>query len=245
DLLSNYGDLWDVKNKNNRESIFDVQFKESTTNSTGARFSERYAPYLYPHLGYYTTGGGYNIPTEDVINSYDPGDLWKDASVQESYVDDDGTIVTGLAGRFCLKFHDKPVEHEGSSDNCHVIRYADVLLMYAETLNEIGFEANGAAFKYLNKIRERAGLPDKTAGNSNSNLAINSQDEFRRAVWHERRVELAFEGHQWFDLVRTGQAIQVLTPKKNTDIKEYQLVLPIPQSQIDINPENLMQNKGY
>jgi hypothetical protein len=93
-------------------------------------------------------------------------------------------------------------------------------------------------------IRSRAGLPEKSSNNPDAALSVDTQDQFRKAVWQERRVELAFEGHRWFDLVRTGQAVTVLSAMKDVDIKDYQLVLPIPQSQVDINPE-IKQNPGY
>lgn len=243
-LLPNYGDLWEVANKNNKESIFDVQFARSSTSGAGANFLERYSPYLYPYLSYYSTAGGFNIPTEDLINAYEPNDLRKNASLRESYIGQGGNEVTGLLGRFCYKFHDVPVQGQGSNDNWPVIRYADVILMYAEVLNELGFEPGGPAFTNLNMIRNRAGLENKSYGNANAALAINNQEEFRDAILQERRVELAFEGHRWYDLVRTGKAISVLSPKKGVEIKDYQLVLPVPLSQIDINPE-IKQNPGY
>lgn len=245
ELITNYSDLWVVSNKNHRESIFDVQFKKSASSPTGSNFMERYTPYMYPYLPYYSTAGGYNIPTEDMVNAYEENDLRKAASLVDSYIDKNGNLVTGLQGRFCIKFLNPPVQGQGSDDNWPVIRYADVLLMYAEALNEIAFEPNGQAFNYLNMIRTRAGLPEKTAGNSNPDLSIDSQEEFRLAIEQERRVELAFEGHRWFDLIRTGRAIEVLNPKVNEDIQEYQLLLPIPQTQVDINPRGITQNPGY
>jgi len=235
-LLSDYEDLWKVDNKNNNEIIFAVQFERASSNGTGSRFLERYSPYLYPHLGYYSTAGGYNIPTENLIEAFEPDDLRKDASINESYIDPDGNEVTGLQGRFQNKFTDVPIQGQGSNDNFPVIRYADVLLSYAEALNEIGFESGGEAFDYLNLIRSRAGLPD---------LSVNSKEEFREAVLHERRVEFAFEGHRWFDLIRMGKAIEIIKENKGIDINENKFVLPIPQEQIDINPEKIKQNPGY
>ena len=244
ELLTDYGDLWLVENKNHSESIFDVQFKRGAGTGTGASFSVRYSPYMYPYLPYYSTSGGYNIPTEDLIDAYEENDLRKDASLREYFIDNEGDTIDGLAGRYCIKFFDMPTQGQGSDDNWPVIRYADVVLMYAEALNEISFEPGGLAFHYLNMIRNRAGLPEKTAGNPNPDLSVDTQEEFRHAIEQERRVELAFEGHRWFDLVRTGRAIEVLNPKVDVDIQEYQLLLPIPQTQIDINP-NLQQNPGY
>jgi hypothetical protein len=244
-LLANYADLWKVANKNHKESIFDVQFKKNSSTPTGSNFCVRYAPYNYTLFSYTTTSGGFNIPTVDLIAAYESNDLRKAASLKESYIGKNGIPVTGLQGRFCIKYFDPPVQNQGSDDNWPVIRYADVLLMYAEALNELSFEPNGLAFTYLNMIRTRAGLLPKSSGNSNPNLAVNSQQEFRLAIEKERRVELAFEGHRWFDLVRTGRAIEVLNPKKAVDIQDYHLVLPVPQTQVDINPEGIKQNPGY
>jgi hypothetical protein len=129
-----------------------------------------------------------------------------------------------------------------SDINWIVLRYADVLLMYAEALNEVGYVANGPAFEFLNQIRTRAGLPALSSTNANPSLRITNQTEFRLAVEKERRSELAFEGHRWFDLVRTGRAIEVLASK---GMQAHQALFPIPQSQIDINPALMTQNPGY
>jgi starch-binding outer membrane protein, SusD/RagB family len=244
-LLDNYATLWSPQNKNHNESIFDVQFRRGSGTSTGSNFSVRFTPYLYTNLPFYSTGGGYNIPTDDLINAYEEGDLRKNSSLREYYINNLGNIVDGLEGRYSIKFYNMPTQGQGADDNWPVIRYADVLLMYAEVLNEISFQPNGQAFTYLNMVRKRAGLPDKTSGNANPKLSVDSQAEFRLAIEHERRVELAFEGHRWFDLVRTGRAITVLNPKVNTELKEHHLLLPIPQTQIDINPDKISQNPGY
>lgn len=235
-LLPDFEDLWDVDNKNNKEIIFSIQFERASSNGTGSRFLERYSPYLYPYLGYYSTAGGYNIPTENLIEAFEPNDLRKEASVNESYVDEDGKEITGLQGRFQNKFTDVPIQGQGSNDNFPIIRYADVLLSYAEALNEMGFESDGEAVHYLNQIRERAGLPE---------LSVNSKEEFREAILHERRVEFAFEGHRWFDLIRMGKAVEIIKENKGININEDKFVLPIPQEQIDINPEKIKQNPGY
>ena len=244
DLMPSYADLWDATKKNSKESVFAVQFQSSITAATGAPFTERYYPYQYPLFSYSTTSGGYNIPTTDIVAAYESGDLRKAASLKESYVNKSNVTVTGLQGRFQYKFHNEPVKSAGSNDNWPVIRYADVLLMYAEALNEIGFDPAGDAFLYLNKVRFRANLADKTATNTNAALRVASQAEFKLAIEQERRVELAFEGHRWFDLVRTGRAIAVLGPKITGGITAAQLVLPVPLSQIDVNPGKIDQNEG-
>jgi len=128
-----------------------------------------------------------------------------------------------------------------------VLRYADVLLMIAECLNEQGFVANGEAFDLLNQVRTRAGLPNKTAAD------INSQTAFRTALFHERQVELAFENHRWYDLVRSGNAVTIMNahgvkekqqhayiPSNAYQVSNNRLLLPIPQT--DVNLDNLEQN---
>lgn len=244
-LLEDFHDLWQVGNKNNDEIIFSVQFERASSGGTGSRFFELFTPYLYPYIGYYTTAGGYNIPTENLVESFEAGDIRKDGSLQESYLDADGNLVVGLQGRFQTKYTHMPVQGQGSSDNWPILRYADVILSYAEALNELNFVPNGEAFEYVNSIRQRAGLPEVSVGHSDLNLSVDSQEEFRDLILKERRSEFAFEGHRWFDLVRTGKAIEVIRKNKGIDITPNQLVLPIPQEQIDINPENIKQNPGY
>ena len=113
-----------------------------------------------------------------------------------------------------------------------VLRYADVLLMHAEALNEIGF--NPQAVAELNRVRTRAGLAATTAADQNS---------FRLAIERERRVELAFENHRWFDLVRTGRYLEVMRAKGYT-LQDYHTLYLIPQREIDLN-KSLKQNAGY
>lgn len=122
-----------------------------------------------------------------------------------------------------------------------VLRYADVLLMLAEALNEQGFVSGGEAFDVLNQVRTRAGLPALTTGEASS------QDAFRDAVLLERRLELALEGHRWYDLLRTGRALETMTPLVDNAIDQSDLLFPIPNSQIQIynNPQGFPQNPGY
>ncbi len=120
-----------------------------------------------------------------------------------------------------------------------VLRYADVLLMAAEALNEQG-GGNAEALDFLNQVRTRAGLPAYTAAE------LASQADFRDAVLLERRIELPLEGHRWFDLLRTGQAIEAMGAIGIT-IDQNDLLFPIPNSQVLIynNPSGFPQNPGY
>jgi hypothetical protein len=121
-----------------------------------------------------------------------------------------------------------------------VLRYPDVLLMLSEALNEVGYQANGNAFTYLNQIRNRAGVTLFTS------LGLTNQTEFRKAVLEERRLELPLELHRWFDLLRTNNAIQALAVYGKT-VQQFQLLYPIPQNEINVynNPTQFPQNTGY
>ena len=133
-----------------------------------------------------------------------------------------------------------------TDDNWPVYRYADVLLMLAETLNEQGQGA--AALPYLNQVRARAGVASST---------VTEQASLRDTIAHERRVELAFENKRWFDLVRTGRAIAVMTAygvrqratlpyllPQSYNVTENKLIYAIPSREVQVNP-GLGQNPGY
>jgi hypothetical protein len=235
DLLPSYADIFKITNKNNKESLFEVQYKKGGF-GLGSPFNNRFAPRL---AGVAVTtigaGSGHNLPTEDMNKAYETGDLRKDISMAQGYTSA-GKFVPGL---FIKKYLDPaPFAASDADNNWPVLRYADVLLMRAEALNEIGYTPDAEAFMILNKVRKRAGLADKTSRD------LTTQAAFRLAIENERRVELAFENHRWFDLVRTGRAIAVMN-SKGFKIQAYQLLLPIPLTQIQINPSKIKQNTGY
>ncbi|GAB2558967.1 RagB/SusD family nutrient uptake outer membrane protein [Spirosoma areae] len=175
------------------------------------------------------TGGGFNRPTADMETAYEPGDLRKDASMLSSYKATNGTAVNE---RYVVKFRQQGALNNDADVDFPLLRYADVLLMYAESLNELGKTAE--ALPYLNQIRKRAGLADKAAL---------SQADFRLAMEQERRVELAFEGHRWFDLVRTGRFVTVMKAK-GAKVQDFHQLYLIPQREMDLN-KALSQNPGY
>ncbi|MET4082517.1 hypothetical protein ABIB40_002475 [Pedobacter sp. UYP30] len=217
-LVSNYDALW--SGKNTTESLFEVQFTGGTEGNTMPDLFLPFPLATYEFLKFST-------PTEDMIAAYEPNDTRKAASII-----------------FADQYYGKNFPHVykyrnaagfAAPTNVPVLRYADVLLMRAEALNEISYP-NAEALALLNQVRTRAGLPSKTIAN------VSSQDAMRVAIAKERRVELAFEGSRWFDLLRTGKAISTLQAKY--PITQNKLLFPIPQSQIDKNP-NLKQNPGY
>jgi SusD family. len=129
--------------------------------------------------------------------------------------------------------------------NLRVLRYADVLLMFAEAANEVGGTDNIiAALAALNSVRARArvGAPAGTL----PDITTTDQDELREAIRHERRIELAMEHDRFFDLVRWGIAQDVLNAVGKTNFSNARdVLLPIPQTQIDLSAGVLTQNPGY
>lgn len=233
-LMDNYADIYKIANKNNKESLFEVQYRKGGY-GLGSPFNNNFAPWL---SGTIVTkvgpGGGHNQPTADIAGAYETGDKRKDGSFSPGYTAANGTFV---AVRYINKYLDPaPFAAYDADNNWPVLRFADVLLMRAEALNELSYTADGEAFTLLNRIRKRAGLIEKTSAD------LVSQATFRLALEKERRLELAFENHRWFDLVRTDRALEVMSAK---GIKSHQLLLPVPQSQIDINPSKIKQNPGY
>ena len=125
------------------------------------------------------------------------------------------------------KFYDPDWQNPGQ--NFEIIRYADILLLYSELTGDVS---------YLNQVRARVGLPpfgSESYPKEYNTLAL--------AIEHERRVELAFEFHRFFDLKRTGRALAVFN-SKGFDLSEEDMIFPIPLVEIDINP-SLNQNPGY
>ncbi|MEX2568663.1 MAG: RagB/SusD family nutrient uptake outer membrane protein [Cyclobacteriaceae bacterium] len=199
EILPSYADLFDPAMKNSKESIFEVQYLDGTAGEA-SNFIYQFAPvgsggtvFLGPG-----NGGGRNIPTLDMVNTYEVNDLRKDVSI--------GFFDRGPLSVPFVKKYDNDVDPDFATtpDNWPIYRYADVLLLLAEAINEQGYDT-GLPFTYLNEIRSRANLPDLTPAD------LPDQDAFRTAIAHERRVELAFENHRWFDLLRTGKAIEVMS----------------------------------
>jgi hypothetical protein len=204
-LTPNYANIWGLANKNNAESIFEVQFKGGGTN-TGNAFTNTFSALLIQ-----TTGGYKNRPTPEMQAAYEAGDRRLAISMNPL----NGPLN---AGRFILKYGTTNVFPELDADyNFIVFRYADVLLMLAEAIGE-----TAEAYSLINQIRTRAGLSDINASTSGT---------FADKLLRERRVELAFENHRWPDLLRFGKAKEVMASQGKT----ARLLFLIPQRELDIN----------
>ena len=234
--ITGYEKVFDPTNHNNKESIFDVQFKKGGFGE-GSGFANNFAP-ENSGTSVVAVGstGGNNIPTEDMNNAYEAGDLRKDYSMASSYIDNKTGKTISI--RHVKKYRDVPYQSGDANIDYPIIRYADVLLMYAEALNENGKTAEACTM--LNKVRRR-GFGYQSTETSPVDISTADKVSFRDKVLQERRVELAFEGQRWFDLIRTGRAVEIMK-SKGFKINETQLICPIPQKQVDINPDVMVQN---
>ena len=176
--------------------------------------------------------------SEDLINSYEDGDVRKDVSIGLTYENAQGEIKDGFP--YLKKFHQGTLTSSRAGTDFPFIRYTDIVLMYAEVCNELN-QNTGEAIDWLNKIRNRAGLGSvfPAAGN-----------ELRLAIEKERRHEFCGEGQRWFDLVRTGKAVEVMNQHfinigEDLIIDENDLLFPIPDIQILRHTTDLQQNPGY
>lgn len=234
--IDGYKNVFSPVNHNSKEGIFEIQFLKGGYGE-GSNYANNFAPENSGTNVVAVGGtGGNNIPEMDIYNAYEEGDLRRDFSMSLGYYDNRKNNEW-VESRYVRKFMDVPYQNNDASNNYPVIRYADVILMYAEALNQNGKTAE--ACKYLNMTRRR-GFGYQTTETSPVDLQTTDKAQFALMVEQERRVELAFENHRWFDLIRTGRAVEVMR-SKGFSLNETNLICPIPQKQIDVNPK-LTQN---
>lgn len=221
-LVSPIAQVFNVDNKNNNEIIFAVHFNKEIEGEG--------------HSYWYnlTNASDDTNQTSSLLNTFPTGDTRKDLI---TYVQVEKTV------RLMNKFYDtKSPTFKTVGNDQILLRYADVLLMYAEALNEIQYDASegSLALKYLNAVRQRAGISNLTA------KQLPTQEKFRKGILVERQREFPYEGQRWFDLVRMGFAKSVMA-ENGVEIKDYQLLFPIPQQEIEKvgNKSILWQNPGY
>ncbi len=203
-LLPNYASAFDPANKNSSESVFEIQY-QAGTDGYASSFIYQFLPRPMSAATVGTLTGvsnpqgllaleAFNTPTPDLIAAYETGDKRKDISIGYA------PVLDGTQYPYAKKYLHTHSQFGITNDNWPVYRYAEVLLFLAEALNEQGKTSDASAL--LNQVRTRAGLAGTTAA---------GQSALRDAIARERRVELAFENKRWLDLVRTGQAVPVMT----------------------------------
>lgn len=221
-LVSPIAQVFNVDNKNNNEIIFAVHFNKEIEGEG--------------HSYWYnlTNASDDTNQTSSLLNTFPTGDARKDLI---TYVQVEKNV------RLMNKFYDtKSPTFKTVGNDQILLRYADVLLMYAEALNEIQYDASegSLALKYLNAVRQRAGISNLTA------KQLPTQEKFHKGILVERQREFPYEGQRWFDLVRMGFAKSVMA-ENGVEIKDYQLLFPIPQQEIEkVGDKSILwQNPGY
>lgn len=244
-----FGDIFTTAGENGSGSVFEIQYMNASGGNWGRNnANEGTFSNVFQRARGQFEGFGFNLPTQDLVDEFfvegteDPR-LVHTVFREGDQMGDRGTFTKDATGGFPHDYYTKkpfnrkdeeapfgdPNPNGGTNDR--VIRYADVLLMHAEASAETGDVS--AAQSSLNEVRARVGLDPVTA--SGQNLI--------EAIYHERRVELAMEGHRFFDLVRTGRAAEVLGPLGFREgIHEIQ---PIPEFEITKSNGVYQQNPGY
>lgn len=244
-LFASYDDLHNPSKKNTGENIFMVQYAAFVLPSI---WQSSIVPYNQG-ISAYTDETGAIFANKEFVESYAKGD--KRAEEKEFYyktfsLRKDRTQTRDLGGYYIYKLFDTEAQLTTTSSNLNwtVMRYAEVLLTYAEAANEAG-DPTPAAYDAVNKIRQRANL---------AALSGLSKDQFREAVWKERWYELSFENKTWYDMARLRKAFNVNTRTFDDYVghafsygpvlQARELLFPIPTAEIR-NNDKLKQNPGY
>lgn len=268
DLCPNYEDNFTCAGENGIESVFEIQYAEVAWGDYGEGFgftAGSFTQILVRSRNSVIGGGwGFNHPTQNLYNEFEAGDIRRDVAIliPDTSINEDYQTITEEIYLGNIMLNNKYGMYRDPSDigggygkwslhasrgplNNKQIRYADVLLMYAEACLETGDA--GTALTYINKVRSRVGLP-------NAPVADNA------TLRHERRCELAMEGHRWFDLVRwegvEGNGLKAhmdaYKAQESADVQHHiqefvagkHELLPIPQEERQLDPL-LSQNPGY
>ncbi|WP_295935751.1 RagB/SusD family nutrient uptake outer membrane protein [uncultured Alistipes sp.] len=247
-----YDQIFSPSNEMNDEIIFAVRYLSGNV-GLGCPFGTLFGPLNNANSVIMGSPKHYNYPSDDLVAAFTNNgteakpDLRKAVTLKESYVN--ATTGATINARWCDKFL-SPVttEYDGEND-WPVLRVGDAALLLAEWINETA-GANSEAFRYLNMIRERAGVE------AYATTDLPSKYAFRVAVRNERRLELACENQRWFDLLRWETATLVINEYfeselfysaytyKVNPIEQWQTMLPIPVDVIDGNSD-VAQNPGY
>ncbi len=235
-LMADYAANFKKESENNNESVFEIQHANLQLGVGNALNQWWMSRKL---LGY-----GFAEVREEFVLSFEAGDprrKFSVASKDEPYfgaVYKNSFSTTKYSPRKFLQDTSSVTQPADGDMNYAVIRYADVLLWEAEALNELGRTAE--AQLPLEAVRGRARAQSVNPATTLPKITTTSQEEIRNIIRRERRVELGFEMHRFFDLVRWGIAADVLPGFQ----KGKHEVFPLPQTELDLNP-SLVQNPGY
>jgi len=247
DLVTDYNSIFEQEGENNIESVFEIQY----TDKEGAGFgclqcSEGNVAVGFNGIRNYTgpdfeSGFSFNVPTQKAVDLFEEDDLRKDVAILDidAWSASNGSTFS-IGYKHTGFYNRKYIARKGglntgdanltNPNNYRAIRFADVLLMAAEAYNRGGL-GDETARTYLNRVRVRAGL----AETSETGTSLTNE------IYKERRVELLGEGHQFFDLVRTGRAAQEI----QGFISGKHELFPIPSIEIELAGNRWEQNPGY
>jgi hypothetical protein len=232
-IVSDYASMFKLAGENDAESIFEIQ----SVGSTPAKGIQGYSA-TQGARGAGGWGWGFNTPSQSLVDAYEAGDVRKDATIifAGTTLYDGRVVPTTVENpRYNYKAYSSAYTDAWETDaNIKYLRYAEVILMKAEALNELGQTSN--AIPLLDQIRNRAGLANTTAA---------SQADVRTAIWKERRVEMAMEHDRFFDLVRTGQATAAFAVDGKTFVTGKHELFPLPDTFIKQANGLSQQNPGY
>lgn len=230
-LLTNYADVWREVGENKSESIYEVQ---ATLTKGLVGYTDVQGPRGTPDLGW-----GFNTPSIQLVNSYQSGDLRKNAtilSVPSTLWDGFIAPTTWNNPRYNYKAYQSSIAEPWNGNkgetakNLRILKYSDLLLIHAEAAFKLGNTSN--ALIQVNTIRNRAGLASLTT------LTIDQ-------LYNERRWEMAMEHDRWFDIIRTGKARTAMLAVGKSFIVGTHELFPIPFDQIIASGGRLIQNPGY
>ncbi|MBC8154951.1 MAG: RagB/SusD family nutrient uptake outer membrane protein [Bacteroidetes bacterium] len=239
-LVKDYRKVFDLANENNEESVFEVQYRDSQLgwgpSRNGHYFPQKQAP---RGIGddYSPYGGwGVQIPTKQLVNAFEKGDTRRAACILapgEKYYGFTMDSLKTPTGYAFTKYWVGPSKNDHSPLNLPQLRFAEVLLHYAEILNETGKIVE--AYAQLNRVRARAGLAPKPVGDK-----VKCMED----IAQEWRVETFAEFNFWYELTRTGRAAAFVQKEYGRTLAPFRTLFPIPQSELDLN-KALNQNPGY
>jgi hypothetical protein len=243
-LFPNYEQMFRTNNKNNSESIFEIQCMLVPNNPAASNSQYSQVQGVDGSTG---GGWGFNVPSASLAAAYETGDPRRDATIIfRGETTPEGDVIPTSGGNSTMYNQKSYVPfslyvsgfNEGCQQNKICLRYADVLLMNAEANNEQGNTA--AALASLELVRARA-----RAGNATILLPVTTTDQtaLRTAIWNERHVELAMEFDRYFDVIRQGRAGALFGARGWKAGKNE--VWPLPQAEIDLSAGTLTQNPGY
>jgi hypothetical protein len=254
DLMTPYDKIFSEDGENSSESIFEVQATATAAIPTanGVQYAQIQG---VRGGGDWNLGWGWNTPSTALVAAYEPGDPRENRTIM--FTSNSDTIYKTIYGeelpvglpnpRYNNKVYTNPAMRASIGNrlgywmNVRIIRFADVVLMYAEAANEQGM--TDEALDKLEMVRARARAGDNTIL---PKVTTTDQDSLREAIHHERRIELAMEQDRFFDLVRWGIAAEALHAAGKSNFNDNRdNLLPIPQVQRDLSKGVLGQNPGY